>query len=138
MRMKKFILFVVVFGVLVGAANTVPAHFGAIIPSDNIVTRSDPKTVSLEVKFIHPLEMHYMEMAKPKQFGVVHSGKKVDLLGSLQKTQGKGPGQNQGFTVWAIDYTIRRPGDYIFYVEPAPYWEPAEDVFIVDTPESRD
>lgn len=131
MCMKKIVLFVVALGVLVGAANTVSAHFGAIIPSDNIVTKDDPKTVSLEVKFIHPLEMHYMEMAKPKQFGVVHGGKKADLLGSLQKTKKKGPGQNQGFTVWAIDYTIRRPGDYTFFAEPTPYWEPAEDVFIV-------
>ena len=131
MRIKYSISLVVMVSVLVLTVHTVSAHFGAIIPSDNIVTREDTKTVSLQVKFIHPLEMHYMEMAKPKQFGVVHSGKKVDLLGSLQKTQGKGPGQNQGFTVWAIDYTIRRPGDYIFFAEPTPYWEPAEDVFIV-------
>jgi cobalt/nickel transport protein len=26
---------------------------------------------------------------------------------------------------------VRRPGDYTFFVEPAPYWEPAEDVFII-------
>ncbi len=26
---------------------------------------------------------------------------------------------------------IKRPGDYVFFVEPAPYWEPAEGVMIV-------
>ena len=27
--------------------------------------------------------------------------------------------------------TIKRPGVYMFYMEPQPYWEPAEDVFII-------
>jgi cobalt/nickel transport protein len=75
--------------------------------------------------------MDYMEMVKPKQFGVVHNHKNIDLLQSLQAAKGKGPGQNQEYTFWAIDYKIRRPGDYTFYVVPMPYWEPAEDAFIL-------
>ena len=75
--------------------------------------------------------MHYMEMAKPKQFGVWLDGKKQDLLGTLKEEKAKGPEQKDKFTFWSADYKIRRPGDYIFYVEPKPYWEPAEDVFIV-------
>jgi len=30
-----------------------------------------------------------------------------------------------------MDYRIKRPGDYVFYVEPQPYFEPAEEAFIV-------
>jgi len=26
---------------------------------------------------------------------------------------------------------VKRPGDHVFFVEPAPYWEPAEDKFII-------
>jgi len=131
MRVKKTILSVVMVMAVAMVADQVSAHFGAVIPSDNIVTREDSKTVALEVKFIHPLEMDYMEMARPKQFGVVHSGKKINLLPDLQKAKGKGPDQDQEVTFWTIDYKIKRPGDYTFYVEPVPYWEPAEDVFIV-------
>jgi len=131
MHIRFSILAVLVLGVLVLTANPVSAHFGAIIPSDDIVTQEDSKTVALQVKFIHPLEMDYMEMAKPKQFGVVHSGKKMNLMTDLQKAKAKGPGQNQEVTFWTINYKIKRPGDYTFYVEPMPYWEPAEDVFIV-------
>ncbi len=131
MRTKNSIMFVLVLAVMVIVAHPVPAHFGAVIPSDDIVTMEDSKTINLQVKFIHPLEMHYMQMVKPKQFGVVHGSKKIDLLDNLQEARGKGPGQNQEFTFWAIDYKIRRPGDYTFYTEPTPYWEPAEDVFIV-------
>ena len=86
------------------------AHFGTITPSDDIVTQDDAKTLTLQVKFIHPMEMHYMEMARPKQFGVVHDGQKSDLLSSLKAAKGKGPEQTEKFTFWTADYQIRRPG----------------------------
>lgn len=116
---------------LVGFSPAVHAHFGVITPSDDIITQQDPKTVTLEVKFIHPMEMHYMEMEKPKAFGVLHKGKKEDLLGSLQGDKGKAPDQDGTFTFWKAAYAVKRPGDYTFFLEPAPYWEPAEDKFIV-------
>jgi cobalt/nickel transport protein len=131
MRSARFVLSVVVFSLLILSSGIVWAHFGTITPSDDIVTQDDAKTIKLQVKFIHPLEMHYMEMVKPKQFGVVHDGKKSDLLSSLKATKGKGPSQTETYTFWTADYPIRRPGDYTFFVEPTPYWEPAEDVFIV-------
>ena len=107
------------------------AHFGTITPSDDIVTQDDSRTVGLQVKFIHPMEQHYMEMVKPVQFGVLHKGQKSDLLLTLQAAKGKSPDQTEEFTFWTTEYSIRRPGDYTFFVEPAPYWEPAEDLFIV-------
>jgi len=131
MRVVISILSVVVLAVMMGVTPPALAHFGTITPSDDIVTQDDSKTLKLQIKFIHPMELHYMEMVKPKQFGVVHDGKKTDLLNSLQATKGKSPDQNEKFTFWTTDYKIRRPGDYTFYVEPTPYWEPAEDLFIV-------
>ncbi len=107
------------------------AHFGVIIPSDNIVTQESSKTITLDVKFIHPMEMHYMDMEKPKRFGVLYKGKIEDLLSSLQAAQGKGPEQDRTFAFWKSSFTVKRPGDYTFFVEPAPYWEPAEDKFII-------
>ncbi|VAX29952.1 Additional periplasmic component NikK of nickel ECF transporter [hydrothermal vent metagenome] len=101
------------------------AHFGVIIPSDDIVSKEDSKKIELQVKFIHPFEGHYMEMARPKAFGVMVNGKKHDLLPTLKKKTVK------GFSTWEATYRIRRPGDHVFYVEPAPYWEPAEESFII-------
>jgi cobalt/nickel transport protein len=100
-------------------------------PSDDIVTQDDAKTLDIQVKFIHPMELHYMEMVKPKQFGVVHDGKKSDLLSTLKAAKGNSPDQSEKFTFWTTEYKIRRPGDYTFFLEPTPYWEPAEDCFIV-------
>jgi len=133
MRKKHAVLTITIVMVTFMALAGAPAwaHFGTITPSDDIITQDDDRTLNVQVKFIHPMEQHYMEMVKPKQFGVVHDGKKTDLLEKLQAAKGKSPDQNQDFTYWTADYQIRRPGDYTFYVEPTPYWEPAEDLFIV-------
>jgi len=101
------------------------AHFGMVIPSDDIVSKDDKKEIRLEVKFIHPFEGDYMNMEMPKAFRVKAGGEQADLLNTLKKKEVK------GFTTWESSYRIRRPGDYIFFVEPAPYWEPAEESFIV-------
>jgi len=117
--------------VLMALAATANAHFGTIVPSDDIITQQDSKTLNIEVKFIHPMERHYMEMAKPKQFGVLVKGQPASLLDALKPMKGKAPDQDKEFTFWTAQYQIKRPGDYTFFVEPVPYWEPAEDIFIV-------
>jgi cobalt/nickel transport protein len=101
------------------------AHFGVIIPSDDIVSKEDKKDITLQIKFMHPFEGHYMNMEIPKAFGVMVDGKKQDLLQTLKKNVVK------GFTTWEASYKIKKPGDYVFFVEPAPYWEPAEESFII-------
>jgi cobalt/nickel transport protein len=108
------------------------AHFGTLIPSENIITQQGTKTITVEVKFIHPMEMHYMDMEKPKNFGVVfRGGKPMDLLSTLQSVKGKGPEQERMFDFWKTAFTIQKPGSYTFFVEPVPYWEPSEEKFIV-------
>jgi cobalt/nickel transport protein len=101
------------------------AHFGVIIPSDDIVSKEDKKDITLQIKFMHPFEGNYMNMEMPKAFGVMVDGKKHDLLQTLKKNVVK------GFTTWEASYKIKQPGDYVFFVEPAPYWEPAEESFII-------
>jgi len=101
------------------------AHFGMIIPSDDIVSKQDKKEITLQIKFIHPFEGDYMNMEKPKALGVMVGEKKLDLLNTLEKKKVK------GFTTWETSYRIKRPGNHVFFVEPTPYWEPAEESFIV-------
>jgi cobalt/nickel transport protein len=101
------------------------AHFGMIIPSDDIISQQDKKEINIQVKFIHPFEGHYMNMGMPKVFGVMINKNKVDLLETLKKKPVKGS------TTWETSYKIRQPGDHVFFVEPEPYWEPAEECFII-------
>ena len=107
-------------------ASTASAHFQVLVPSTDIVTAEGDKTINLDIIFTHPMEDGpVMEMAMPVQFGVMVQGKKQDLKNSLKakKVDGK--------TTYSSSYKITRPGDYIFYIEPAPYWEPAEETMIV-------
>ncbi len=107
------------------STGTAFAHYGMIIPSDSMVMQSDSRTINLKLSFSHPFEGIGMELAKPKVFGVVANGYKQDLLEKLKKTQ------VMEHTAWKLDYKVKRPGVYMFYMEPTPYWESAEDVFII-------
>lgn len=130
MRKRFSTLAALTAAIVIFAAVPGQAHFGAIIPSDDIVTQQHKGDLALEIKFLHPMEMHYMEMEKPEIFGVMHKGKKTDLTERLKPAGGKSPGQEKTDTFWKAVYPIRRPGDYTFYTEPKAYWEPAEDLFI--------
>lgn len=102
------------------------AHFQVILPSDEIVSEGGKKTVELRVVFTHPMEQGpVMEMGEPKQFGVLVGGKKQDLKSSLV------PITLMGKRAYKCSYRIKAPGDYIFYIEPSPYWEPAEEKMII-------
>ncbi|MGD8774462.1 MAG: DUF4198 domain-containing protein [Syntrophobacterales bacterium] len=101
------------------------AHFGMIIPSDEMVMKSDRSDVTLQLRFWHPFEGQGMELLKPAKFGVVANGVKIDLLNTLNSQKIK------GHTTWQTSYKVKRPGLYVFYMEPQPYWEPAEESYII-------
>jgi cobalt/nickel transport protein len=101
------------------------AHFGMVIPSDEMVMQGESTDVKLDLLFWHPFEGIGMELVKPAKFAVVTGGKETDLLGTLKSEK------IAGHQTWSADFRIKRPGVYMFYMEPQPYWEPAEDCFIV-------
>jgi cobalt/nickel transport protein len=123
-----------VLGLISGAmlvAGQAQAHFQMIIPSDDMVTQGESRTLNLDVLFWHPFEMHGLNMVKPEQFGVMMpDGKKTSLLDTLKAVKLK-DSQGEMIDAFKTAYAIKSPGDMIFYVEPKPYWEPAEDKYIV-------
>jgi cobalt/nickel transport protein len=120
---RQLLKLILTMALVLGLAIPALAHFGMVIPDKNLVDR--PGELGLEFRFWHPMENSGMDLAKPKAAGVVLGSKKADLLPSLkQMKKGKA-------TWWKGSYKIKRPGDYIFYMEPQPYWEPAEDCFII-------
>lgn len=102
------------------------AHFQELIPSTDIVTEQSGPNVGLSLTFTHPMSGGpAMAMGTPVQFGVLGPQGKEDLRKRLAATL------VDGKRAFRADYAVKRPGDYVFYVEPAPYWEPAEGVMIV-------
>jgi len=106
-------------------SNSASAHFGMIIPSDSMVMAEDPKTVTLNLSFSHPFEAVGMELSKPEHFFVFSGAKKQDLTENLK------PIKVMDHNAWQAVYPIKRPGAYTFVMAPQPYWEPAEDCFII-------
>ncbi len=121
---KDSILFLAMLFSLI-ASTPAGAHFGMLIPSDSMVMQDDSRTLTLTLSFSHPFEMVGMDLVKPKSFGVDAGGKKQDLLAALQKAR------VMEHSAWKANYAVKRPGVYVFYMEPEPYWEPAEDSFII-------
>ena len=100
------------------------AHFQEIIPSDDVLPEGGK--VSLDLVFTHPMEGGpTMEMKRPKRVGALVGGKVIDLGAALKATR------KQGVPAWSLTHELKEPGTAIFFVEPEPYWEQAENKYIV-------
>ena len=124
MRIVRILIIAVAASLMLAAVSL--AHFGMIIPSKEVVGKDDPREISLTLQFTHPFEGGpQMDLAKPDKFGVVVEDKVTDLTGTLSEKK------VEGESTWETTYKITRPADYIFFMQPKPYWEPAEDKFII-------
>ena len=90
-----------------------------------MVSQKDARTIDLELSFSHPFEATGMDLALPEAFGVFTDGQTTDLLDTLSKAS------VLDGAAWTTRFTPERPGTHVFYMEPQPYWEPAEDVSII-------
>ncbi len=123
---SPFFSFAIALSAGLALSGSASAHFQELIPSQDIVTPESGTAVSFDIRFTHPMENGpVMEMAAPTRFGVVVDGRNIDLAASLK------PCTIDGASAFGADYSVKAPGDYVFYVEPAPYWEPAEGVMII-------
>lgn len=112
---------VALFGFFVPAQ----AHFGMVIPSKSVIEDKKDATVTLELSFGHPMEAVGLPFAKPKAVRVVFDGKAEEIGASLQAAT------IMEHAAWKAQYAVKKPGVYQIVMEPEPYWEPAEDCFII-------
>ncbi len=100
------------------------AHFGVILPSRYVVDAPNQGRLNLQLQFMHPFDYEFMDLERPKVFGVVVNGNKKDLTSTLR------PETIKAHKAWRATYQVLAPGDHIFFMVPKPYWEPAEDTYI--------
>jgi cobalt/nickel transport protein len=115
----------VALAVLLLAAAPAAAHFGMVIPSKPTVTDAADSRVDFEIKFWHPFENTGMTLVKPASFKVFSGGQQTDALAELKEKK------TGDLLTWTYSWKASRPGLAAFVLEPQPYWEPAEDKFIV-------
>lgn len=102
----------------------VHAHFQEIIPSQDVLDEGGSVTVDLV--FTHPFEGGpVMNMERPAEIGVFANGERTDLSDLLVEKK------VDGETAWSFDYELIEPGVSIFYVTPEPYWEAAENIYVL-------
>ncbi len=123
--MKKNLLLTFVSFLFFGIIQPAHAHFGMVIPSDSMVMADDNRTIDVTMSFSHPFEIIGMDLTKPASITVIENGKSKDLLSALTEIK------VMDKQAWQTKYAIGRPGLYVFCMEPRPYWEPAEDCFII-------
>ncbi|MCQ2444905.1 MAG: DUF4198 domain-containing protein, partial [Mailhella sp.] len=70
--------------VMLAAPCAAQAHFGMVVPSDNVVEDQAGAAISIEFSFSHPMEMQGMELAMPRAVTVTSGGKTADLKGALR------------------------------------------------------
>lgn len=100
------------------------AHFQEIIPSADVLV--DGGEVTLDITFTHPMERGpVMTMATPRQVGVRVGGTATDLLPALKSKA------IDGKAAFQLTHALNEPGAAAFFIEPAPYFEPAEGKYIV-------
>lgn len=111
---------------ILSATHRSQAHFQVVLPATDIVTAEGSKHLQLQLLFTHPMEQGpVMQMGRPLQFSVLLHGQKTNLLSTLKERK------VDGKTTFDTSYRIKSPGDHVFYIEPAPYWEPAEQKLII-------
>lgn len=109
---------------LTALASPALAHFQEILPSADVLPEGGKVTV--ELVFTHPMERGpTMDMVKPVRVGAVTDKGVEDLTASLVEAP------VDGKTAWRFERDIAAPGAEVLFVEPKPYWEPAENKYIV-------
>lgn len=115
-----------VLGLTGWGAQTAEGHFLVLRPAADVIAQPTTRTIDLDIRFTHPMEQGpVMEMGRPERFGVLVAGVQRDLRNQLR------PKQIDGKTAYEATVALDRPGDYVFFVAPAPYWEPAEQKMII-------
>lgn len=109
---------------LVAGLTPAGAHFLEILPTEDVLP--DGGAVQVDVVFTHPMARGpAMDLAKPKRVGVATAAGLVDVTASLAAKP------VDGKAAWTVTHALKQPGTVLFFVEPQPYWEPAERKFIL-------
>ena len=123
MSLRSLLLAAALFGAPLPAA----AHFQLVFVEDPLVDSAGD--LPLRLVFWHPFENgQVMDMGQPQAFYAVSRGERIDLMDRLSPITFTGA--ENAAAAYAGSLPITRPGDYVLVVEPAPYLEEAEDIFI--------
>ncbi len=126
--MKKILKSVILGGsILLFSTSLAEAHFLLLKPTNDNINRVE--TIRIEAKFTHPMEGGPNMDFKIIDSGVLVRGRKIGLKWKVRFIPSM-RGSKHKVRMYVTNLKINRPGVYQVYVDPAPYFEPAEEKFI--------
>ena len=103
------------------------AHFQLVYSPE--VNLEKPAKVPLRLIFWHPFENgHAMDMGTPEALFYTFKGENTDLTDTLEAITFAGAHNESA--AYAATLPVKRNGDYIVSLVPAPYYEGSEDIYI--------
>jgi len=109
------------------AASAAQAHFQLVYTPE--VNFEKPASVPVKLIFWHPMENgHAMDMGQPQSLVAHFKEEKIDLTSKLKPITFHGAANEAKAFEVALD--VKRNGDYVLALVPAPYYEKGEDIFI--------
>lgn len=106
---------------------SVHAHFQLLYTPD--LLRSKGGEISFKLPFTHPAASgHVMSVDKPQAFYMIKKGKKTDLIDTISDIEWASS-VDKG-NAYQADLKLRGLGDYVFIVQPSPYFEVEENLYI--------
>ncbi len=127
----------IVIGLALFKPPVAKAHFQLIHLAESALTTEHPTRHVLTLFFTHPFEAgHTMGMGMdadgkthpPKAFFVKHKDKVTNLLETLKPITFTSL-TNSG-SAYQTQYRFKGLGDFLFVVDPGPYYEESEDIYI--------
>ncbi|MHA2936955.1 DUF4198 domain-containing protein [Vibrio sp. RC27] len=103
------------------------AHFQMLYTPHLLHEKSG--TVTLKMPFTHPaISGHVMKVEPLEAFYMLKKGKKTDLLNKVEAIQWQSAVDTGN--AFQAQVKLRGLGDYVFILQPSPYFEAEEDVYI--------
>lgn len=117
--------YLLVLAFFLAGAQPAAAHFGMVLPSTQTVNSQSEENITIDLMFWHPFENKGMNLERPTSFTAYQNGEKTDLTSSLKADK------LDGSQIWRANYAVKKPGLLALVMQPAPYFEEAEDCYII-------
>lgn len=102
------------------------AHVQLLVPVEHEGQVAPAGICQLDMRLLEHASQNgpALPMSEPRELGVLVNGKKRSLTEHLK------PRVSGRQLAFAAEFKMHAAGAHVFYLEPAPYWEPAEQVMV--------
>lgn len=101
-------------------------HVQLMVPDNDTMGSQKGPLRRIDIRFVEHASLNgpLLPMGKPIRYGVLVNGKDYDLKNTLKAVKEDNKAR------YISTFRIKEAGAHVMYLQPAPYWEPAEEVLV--------